>query len=342
MSPLTRTVNCGDSVTLTARPNPGYHVSGWTGGGCSGTGAKCTVTVGRSLAVSVTFALNQCTVNARAGAGGSVSPTTRTVNCGQSVTLTVSQTSAQRTGYRFTGWSGGGCSSTTTTCTVTVGREKGPVTTVNVTANFAVRSCQLRLLVGSGVGSFTTTSGGRTVHSGARTVQCGQAISYSATAGTGYCFSRWGGATLGVSGQSGCRTTSGVQSIASFAADFTFTAHFTKKRYTLRITKTAGGSVSPGAGAYTYSHGTRVTITATPFYRFQTRWGGACSGSGSTCTVTMTGPRSVSVTFSPSGSGGFGEEESGGPSGQAETPAPTPSPSATATPSPSPAATPAP
>ena len=225
-----------------------------------------------------------------------------------------------------------------TSCTVTVGREKGPVTTVNVRANFAVRSCRLRLLVGSGVGSFTTSSGGRTVHSGARTVQCGQSISYSATAGTGYCFSRWGSASLGVSGQSSCRTTSGVQSIASFAADFTFTAHFTKKRYTLRITKTAGGSVSPGAGAYTYSHGTRVTITATPFYRFQTRWGGACSGSGSTCTVTMTGPRSVSVTFSPGSSGGFGEEESGGPSGQAETPSATPSPSATPAPSPSPAA----
>lgn len=350
VSPLTRTVNCGGSVTLTATPNQGYHVSGWTGGGCSGTGAKCTVTVGSSkgnattVPVSVTFALNQCTLNARAGTGGSVSPTTRTVNCGQSVTLTVSQTSAQRTGYRFTGWSGGGCSSTTTTCTVTVGRAKGPVTTVNVRANFAVRSCQLRLLVGSGVGSFTTTSGGRTVHSGVRTVQCGQSISYSATAGTGYCFSRWGSASLGVSGQSSCRTTSGVQSIANFAADFTFTAHFTKKRYTLRITKTTGGSVSPGAGAYTYSHGTRVTITATPFYRFQTRWGGACSGSGRTCTVTMTGPRSVSVTFSPGGSGGFGEEEGGGPSGQAETPSATPSPSAaaTATPSPSASATPAP
>ena len=258
-----------------------------------------------------------------------------TVNCGQSVTLTVSQTSAQRTGYRFTGWSGGGCSGTGA-CTVVTSASQSPV---SVTANFAVRSCRLRLVVGSGVGSFTTTSGGRTVHSSIRTVQCGQSISYSATAGTGYCFSRWGSATLGASGQSSCRTRSGVQSIASFAADFTFTAHFTKKRYTLRITKTTGGSVSPGAGTHTYSHGTRVTITATPFYRFQTRWGGACSGSGSTCTVTMNGPRSVSVTFSPGGSGGFGEEETGDEAETATATA-TPSPTATATPSPTATATP--
>ena len=271
-----------------------------------------------------------------------------TVNCGQSVTLTVSQTSAQRTGYRFTGWSGGGCSGTGA-CTVVTSASRS---TVSVTANFSVRSCQLRLVVGSGVGSFTTTAGGRTVHSGIRSVQCGQPISYSATAGTGYCFARWGSASLGVSGQSSCRTTSGVQRLASLSADFTFTAHFTKKRYTLRITSTAlrtgsgrsAGSVSPSPGSYTYAHGTRVTLTATGLFGSVWSWGGACSGSGRTCTVTMTGPRSVSVTFSPGGSGGFGEEEEegGGPSGQAETPSATPSPIPTATPSPSASATPTP
>ena len=255
----------------------------------------------------------------------------------------VTLTAKAEDGYAFLGWSGrpAGLDSTSV-MTVRMDQDR------SLTAHFKPRNSatapiyDLRLVLGTGGGGTLKGVGQGTLKlvttptSGGRTVQCGQSISYSATAGTGYCFSRWGSATLGASGQSSCQTTSGVQSIASFAADFTFTAHFTKKRYTLRITKTTGGSVSPGAGTHTYSHGTRVTITATPLYRFRARWSGACSGSGSTCTVTMNGPRSVSVTFSPVGSGGFGEEEA------TTTPSPTatPSPSATATPSPS--ATPSP
>jgi len=44
----------GTTVTLTASPGPGYVFSGWTGGGCSGTGL-CTVTLSQSIGVTATF-----------------------------------------------------------------------------------------------------------------------------------------------------------------------------------------------------------------------------------------------------------------------------------------------
>ncbi|MEZ4404644.1 MAG: hypothetical protein R3B06_31780 [Kofleriaceae bacterium] len=45
----------GSTVTLTAAPAAGHTFTGWSGGGCSGTGA-CTVTVGGAVTVTASFA----------------------------------------------------------------------------------------------------------------------------------------------------------------------------------------------------------------------------------------------------------------------------------------------
>ena len=45
----------GGSIALTASPASGYSVSGWSGGGCSGTGTTCTATVTVDTTVTVTF-----------------------------------------------------------------------------------------------------------------------------------------------------------------------------------------------------------------------------------------------------------------------------------------------
>src|SRR5947209_18077441 len=46
----------GTMVTLTASPASGSSFSGWSGGGCSGTGA-CTVTMSADQSVTATFAV---------------------------------------------------------------------------------------------------------------------------------------------------------------------------------------------------------------------------------------------------------------------------------------------
>jgi hypothetical protein len=46
----------GTMVTLTASPATGSAFSGWTGGGCSGTGT-CTITMSSVKAITATFNL---------------------------------------------------------------------------------------------------------------------------------------------------------------------------------------------------------------------------------------------------------------------------------------------
>src|SRR5206468_1353699 len=51
----------GPAVTLTATPDASSTFSGWTGGGCSGTG-PCTVTLSAATSVTATFALQTFTL----------------------------------------------------------------------------------------------------------------------------------------------------------------------------------------------------------------------------------------------------------------------------------------
>jgi len=115
--------NEGTAVTLTASAAAGSTFAGWSGGGCSGTGA-CHVTVNAATTVTATFntlptTRHNLTVSCAGTGSGSVSPVgcghTQVVNTGSSVTLTATPAS----GSTFAGWSGGGCSGTGT-CTVKV------------------------------------------------------------------------------------------------------------------------------------------------------------------------------------------------------------------------------
>ncbi len=48
----------GTQVTLTATAGPGQSFTGWSGGGCSGTGT-CVVTVNGALTVAAAFAATE-------------------------------------------------------------------------------------------------------------------------------------------------------------------------------------------------------------------------------------------------------------------------------------------
>jgi hypothetical protein len=130
-----------EQVTLTATPGPGADFSGWSGGGCSGTGS-CIVTMNTDVSVTATFTPTATVTPIPLPAHGSIAVTlggTGTglvtgpgIDCpatclalipeGDSVTLTA----VPATGSTFSGWSAGSCTAIPT-CTLTIRNDQSIV-----------------------------------------------------------------------------------------------------------------------------------------------------------------------------------------------------------------------
>jgi hypothetical protein len=133
----------GTPVTLTAAAAAGSVFSGWSGGGCSGTGG-CIVTVNSSSSVTANFDLAPETLTVtktgNGANGGTVTSSPAGINCQFADTTcshpfangtTVTLTAEGSIHVTFEGWSGGGCSGAGS-CTVTMNGA------TSVTADFKV------------------------------------------------------------------------------------------------------------------------------------------------------------------------------------------------------------
>jgi probable HAF family extracellular repeat protein len=122
---------CGTQVTLTADPSTGSTFTGWSGAGCTGTGT-CVFTITKATKVKAAFtgpvALT-VTNKGKKGGQGTVTSGDGNVNCGSTCKVSyplntqVTLTADPSPGSTFTGWSGAGCSGTST-CVVTMSKAQ--------------------------------------------------------------------------------------------------------------------------------------------------------------------------------------------------------------------------
>ncbi len=103
-------------VVLTATPAPGSIFTGWSGGGCSGTGT-CTAQMGNDRSVTATFTLPPKTLTVAKTGRGLVSSSPAGIYCGSACTHTypygsaVTLTAQAASHWRFASWKGA-CSGT--------------------------------------------------------------------------------------------------------------------------------------------------------------------------------------------------------------------------------------
>jgi hypothetical protein len=102
----------GTSLTLTATPSPGSTFTGWSGGGCSGTGSCQVDTAIAEQPIEASFSLPfEVDVSRRGTGSGTVASLPAGIACGPTCSAsfvggtTVTLTATPARGSRFSGWS---------------------------------------------------------------------------------------------------------------------------------------------------------------------------------------------------------------------------------------------
>lgn len=289
----------GNSVSFTVTPSAGYHTVTPVGGTCGGTlngNTFTTASVTGDCTVTVLFAINSYAVTPSPGSGGGISPSSgQAVNHGSTVSFTVTPS----TGYHIDSVTG--CNGTLTDSIYTTGAVTGNCT---VTALFAINSYIVTPSAGSG-GSMSPGSG--------QAVAYGNTVSFTVTPSTGHHI-------VSVTGCNGTLSGS-TYTTGALTGDCTVSASFELNTYSINVTASSGGAVSPPA-VQTVAHGATARFELTPDAGHSIVSAAGCDGtiSGSTfttapaandCTVTVSFiVNTYALTFAASSNGTISGESS--------------------------------
>jgi uncharacterized repeat protein (TIGR02543 family) len=259
----------GAEVRLTAVPKLGYRFTGWSGD-AAGAQNPLTITVNADMHIIANYeAVPTYTLTSQAENGVIIAePAGGTYNEGDSVVVRA----VPNHGYRFAGW-GGDLNGTANPAVIVMDADR------TIAANFEPAPLHTLTVI---------AEGGTVLRSPQRTEYTeGELVTLEALPDKGYVFDSWSG---GVSGTAPVITL-------TMDASKTVTANFRKLPvYSLTLTATEGGSVSPGSGEYV--EGSKVTLTATPAdgYVF-IGWSGDLTGMANPVDITMDADKTITANF---------------------------------------------
>ncbi|MGA8489818.1 MAG: alkaline phosphatase family protein [Terriglobales bacterium] len=309
-------INCGQScsagfdpgteVTLTATAVANSSFVGWAGG-CSGTNATCTVTLSASKQVTATFDNSQGApaLNVRfAGTGtGTVTSEPAGISCAPTCSASfavgtqVTLTETPATNSTFAGWSGGGCSGTSSTCTVTLSASEQVTATFNINQSLPLLTV---VLAGTGAGTVSSSPAGincPTTCSASFAV--GTQVTLTEAPATNSSFAGWSGACSGAASTCTVALSASQQVTATFNINQVLLSVGLAGTGTGSVSSSPAGINCPTTCSASFNAGAQVTLTETPGTgsTFAGWSGGGCSGTSATCVLTLTASQQVSATF---------------------------------------------
>ncbi|MHB1356560.1 MAG: InlB B-repeat-containing protein, partial [Anaerolineae bacterium] len=260
----------GEVVTLTAIPDPGWYLVGWSED-ASGSANPLTITVTANTHILATFERITYTLDLNTVGDGSVAaePDQATYFYGDVVTLTATANTCSV----FDSWSGDASG-------------MNEVTTLTITGNAVVTATFVP-------GTYTITAnkvglGQVTFDPMAATYLCGP-VKLDAFPAMGWFFTGWSGDASGINHKTTVTIT---------GMDLVVTATFEPYTYTLTVDMFGKGSVAIDPDQDTYIYGDVVTLTVTPDPGWYiVGWTGNASGNDSTVTVTIQANTIVTITL---------------------------------------------
>lgn len=242
----THTYASGESVSVTATADSGFHFTNWTLDAATYTANPITVAMDTNHVLTANFAptvLPQYTLTITAGSGGTTTPAPGTYTYDSGVSVTV--TAAANSGYKFKNWLLDSAVSTSNPIVVLMTQNH------NLQAVFEpVIPTKYSLTILVSIGGSTSPAAGTYQY------DIGASVSVSATATSGFIFSSWllDGVVFTVNPIS-----------ITMNKDHTLQAWFAvPTKRSLAISINGSGTTSPSAGTYSYDDGTTASVTATP------------------------------------------------------------------------------
>ncbi|WP_114782243.1 InlB B-repeat-containing protein [Botryobacter ruber] len=328
-SPSQTTYASGSTVTLTARPDPDFVFTGWSGA-ASGTANPLTVTMSGNKVITAGFVPVERKVTGfvlvdadseqdiQPIADGAVISLASLPSSKLNIRTTTTQASVDNMVFELSGtqrknytdnaapfalhgdngdgnfYYGNWNPPETGTYTLKATPYSGsgtPGTSLSITFTVVEDASAPPPAEQYSLALSTSGSGTVTRSPDQTTYDSGSTVSLTATPASGYAFAGWSGDASGTTNPLSVTMNSNKSITATFTA-------VSPSVYTLSVSTTGGGTVTKSPDQTTYASGSTVTLTATPATGFSfDGWSGDATGTTNPLAVTMTGNKAITATF---------------------------------------------